>query len=311
MQAWQFSAASALKLKSGTVPLRDYRPGLRTRLSLPGAALAVLLLALLCSPSVQGDTSLTLGWREDTSLGIAGYRVSYGTASRQYTNTVETELQFSCTITGLVDDTTYYFAVKAFDSLGNESGYSEEVSYPSQIPVQARIYPDGATLTWNETMPANVVGYNVYYGTSSGAYTNSVQTELGVVNGQSGYVCTLSNLLPATTYYFAVSAYDTTGTASEFSPEQTYTTMAQLLSAVSPTLQFSLALDGNVQLSATGCVGQAYAVLATESLAPAAWIALQTICPDGSGLLSFTDAATTNRPARFYRLQAVSSAPAP
>jgi hypothetical protein len=87
--------------------------------------------------------------------------------------------------------------------------------------------------------------------------------------------------------------------------------MAQVLPAVSPPLQASLAPDCTVQLSATGCVGQAYAVLATESLAPAAWIALQTICPDGSGLLSFTDAATTNRPARFYRLQAVSAVPAP
>ncbi len=58
-------------------------------------------------------------------------------------------------------------------------------------------------LTWNASTASNVGGYIVYYGTSSGVYSASVD----VGNTTS---TTLTGLQAATTYYLAVSAYDTT-----------------------------------------------------------------------------------------------------
>lgn len=62
---------------------------------------------------------------------MQGYRVYFGTQSGQYSqargsglNTTTT----SYTVNNLIVGRTYYFAVTAYDSAGNESGYSAEVS---------------------------------------------------------------------------------------------------------------------------------------------------------------------------------------
>lgn len=67
-------------------------------------------------------------------------------------------------------------------------------------------YSDGAPLT-------QLAGYNIYYGTASQSYSQSIKLSNP---GLSTYV--VQNL-PAGTYYFAISAYDSTGAQSSFSPE--------------------------------------------------------------------------------------------
>jgi hypothetical protein len=63
---------------------------------------------------------------------------------------------------------------------------------------------DGTPLT-------DLGGYKVYYGLSSGNYTNSL--DVGNVTTYKIY-----NLTPGT-YYFAVTAYDTSGNESDYSNE--------------------------------------------------------------------------------------------
>ena len=85
---------------------------------------------------------MTLSWNRNTEPDIAGYVVYWGTASRSeqdYDNshTINDNLNdgsvISYEITGLEEGKTYYFAVKAFDTAGLYSDYSEEVS--TTIPV--------------------------------------------------------------------------------------------------------------------------------------------------------------------------------
>lgn len=62
---------------------------------------------------------------------MAGYKVYFGTSSGQYTvsgsPTVIGKVT-SYTVTGLQRNTTYFFALSAYDSAGNESALSGEAS---------------------------------------------------------------------------------------------------------------------------------------------------------------------------------------
>jgi hypothetical protein len=92
---------------------------------------------------------------------------------------------------------------------------SGSTSVPGAPPAAAGF----ASLTWDApatytdgTPLTDLAGYKVYYGTSSGHYTQSVN----VGNKTSS---TINNLESGHTYYFAVTTYDTAGLESGFSNE--------------------------------------------------------------------------------------------
>ena len=71
----------------------------------------------------------TLAWDPNTESDLAGYRIHYGTASGSYTVHTDVHNVTTYTVTGLTAGQTYYFAATAYDASGNESGYSNPVSY--------------------------------------------------------------------------------------------------------------------------------------------------------------------------------------
>jgi hypothetical protein len=70
---------------------------------------------------------------------------------------------------------------------------------------------------WTPSISTNVVTYNIYYGGTSGVYTNMVS----VLGGQTN--ATVSGLTPGVTYYFAATAQDSLGYQSIYSNEAVYT----------------------------------------------------------------------------------------
>ena len=62
------------------------------------------------------------------SLDLQSYNVYYGTQTRNYGPPIPVENDTSFTLSGLDEGATYFFAVSAVDTSGNESGYSEEVT---------------------------------------------------------------------------------------------------------------------------------------------------------------------------------------
>jgi hypothetical protein len=92
------------------------------------------LFLLVCSifacnlPVLAGDVSLA--WDAVSASNLAGYKVYYGAASGTYQTPLSAGTQTSYTVTSshLQPGQTYYFAVTAYDSSGNESSYSNEVS---------------------------------------------------------------------------------------------------------------------------------------------------------------------------------------
>lgn len=79
------------------------------------------------SPGVATSAGVaTLAW-DPPEPGVVGFKVHYGTSSGTYTSTLDAGATPSYTVSGLSSG-TYYFAVTANDSSGNESSYSNEVS---------------------------------------------------------------------------------------------------------------------------------------------------------------------------------------
>jgi len=69
----------------------------------------------------------TVIWSANTEADLRGYKVHIGTASGVYTKVIDVGNKTSYMIT-LPKGVTYYFAVTAYDTSGNESTYSSELS---------------------------------------------------------------------------------------------------------------------------------------------------------------------------------------
>src|SRR5438445_13898260 len=79
------------------------------------------------------------------------------------------------------------------------------------------------TLAWNPDVGTDISNYNLYYGGVSGVYTNSVN--VGNVTN-----CMVAGLQSAATYYFAVTADNTSGLESPPSNEIIYTVPSVVVS---------------------------------------------------------------------------------
>ncbi len=82
------------------------------------------------------------------------------------------------------------------------------------IPVDA--IAGQAALAWSASPDSSVTGYNIYFGSASHIYT-------GKVSAGKATSYTVSNLTAGATYYFAVTAYNSSGMESGFSNEASAT----------------------------------------------------------------------------------------
>ncbi len=117
--------------------------------SLPGAGLLLeslsrmgfhtlcFFLGFLALPYHCLGAAFTLAWDPNTEPDLAGYKLYYGTSSGSYQQSVNVGNLTQYSLSNLQDGVTYYFAVTAYDTEGNESGYSNEVSARENLPPQA------------------------------------------------------------------------------------------------------------------------------------------------------------------------------
>lgn len=79
-------------------------------------------------------------WDPSTDSSVVGHNVYYGGASGNYTNELSVGNATNVVISSLIEGRTYYFAVTAYDDLGDESDYSREITYivPGVLAMSSR-----------------------------------------------------------------------------------------------------------------------------------------------------------------------------
>lgn len=169
---------------------------------------------------------LTLKWLPNPESDIAGYRVYLTMDDRSLITDLPISNIQSQTpgIQYQASSTRYRVSVSAYDSNGNESPRSPQVTIISETPGPDVIPPDppadvnvisidkGLEITWSRNSEYDLGGYVVYYGTSSGNYDRKIT--VGDLNK-----CRIENLINGVRVYIAISAIDTSGNESGKSPE--------------------------------------------------------------------------------------------
>jgi len=85
------------------------------------------------------------------------------------------------------------------------------------------------SLEWDASVSSNVAGYRVHFGTTSGVYTSNID-----VGSKTSYM--IEGLANLTTYYFAVTAYNSSQLESVFSNEVSFTVPpVPMITQVTPT----------------------------------------------------------------------------
>ncbi|MBF0274011.1 MAG: hypothetical protein HQK84_02140, partial [Nitrospinae bacterium] len=172
------------------------------------------------SATVSGS-SVATSWT--AASGASGYKVYYGTTSGTYINAstgVNLGNRTSFTFNNIPAG-TYYLALKSYDSSGNLSSYSSEISVTVTsttlaAPTNYSATVSGSSVATSWTAASGASGYKVYYGTTSGTYINaSTGADLG---NRTSFTF---NNIPAGTYYIALKSYNSSGTLSSYSSEVT------------------------------------------------------------------------------------------
>src|SRR3972149_5909585 len=181
---------------------------LRLRGVLPGliaVAIFFFIFSGMTNTANAGEAILT--WDPPTTntdgtplTDLAGYKIHYGTTSGNYTTVID------------VGNVTTYFATTAYDSSGNESGYSNEVSKTisgtadTTAPVLSNITTgsitsSGAVITWttDEQSTSQIEhGTTTSYGSSTTLAPPDTTAPTGTISINSGAAYTTSTSVTLT-----------------------------------------------------------------------------------------------------------------
>jgi len=127
------------------------------------------------SPHAAYAASITLAWEESEPgpADVSGYKIHYGTESGNYTYPpVDAGNMTRYTINDLDENQTYYFAVTAYASAGEESNFSPEASTFNEFIGTAQIFP--RKQQWNacemQSEPSETAGVTLSFNFSSAQF---------------------------------------------------------------------------------------------------------------------------------------------
>jgi hypothetical protein len=113
------------------MPFGHLSSGRAARLVLLALGLSTIIFTY--SPLPSNDYAFaaqaTVAWDPDASPGLAGYKIYWGTVSKNYSWSADTSTQTTYTAPNLSEGATYYFAATAYDAARTESVFSNEVTH--------------------------------------------------------------------------------------------------------------------------------------------------------------------------------------
>jgi hypothetical protein len=150
---------------------------------------------------------------------------------------------------------------------------------------------DGITLTWDPNPESEVAGYKVYSGSASHAYS-------GPVDVGNWTNCFMSGLEPGKTYYFAATAYSSTGEESDYSTEVVYSVPVSCSFSLSPVSQVYSSCGGSGAVTVVTGSGCSWSVAGGST-----WMHVTAGSSGiGPGSVSFDVAANTGTASRTASL---------
>jgi hypothetical protein len=163
------------------------------------------LLAAVFPMSAAASVNASLTWIASPDTNVTGYNIYYGDASHQYTNTVSVSNVTSMAISGLLDNTTYFFAAKAHNSTNQESDFSNEAAFAAFSAT-----PDSSLRL--KTLPTNFTGNPLRFSLDASAPAGAT------INPTNGMVFwTPGRTYASTTNYINVIVTDTVNPALSIS----------------------------------------------------------------------------------------------
>jgi parallel beta-helix repeat protein len=175
------------------------------------------------------DIEIRLNWSLNTESDVAGYIIYMNDTGKDHTGTFHNISMLNANInsylvSGLMEQTTYYFKILAFDDVWNNSTLSEialattlDLTPPS-APTDLKVLlstNNSLTFSWSPSVDKDVIGYLVFKGLSSDQESeNFTQLNLELIT-ETTFKDT--GLTEDTEYYYAVRSVDDVDWKSEYS----------------------------------------------------------------------------------------------
>lgn len=175
--------------------------------------------------ATAGNSQVALSW--STSTGAASYNVKRATVSGGPYTTLTNATTTSYTDATAVNGTTYYYVVSALNSSGESANSSEVSATPSAPAVPTAPTGLSATapkhtsgqikLSWTQSPSPNITNNKVYRSTTNGGPYALVTT----LSATTSYTDT--GLTSGMTYYYVVTAVNSSGLESSYSTQASAT----------------------------------------------------------------------------------------
>ncbi len=211
--------------------------------------LAAVILGMVLLGCRAMASTVNLTWAGSGDPRVSGYEIYYGGVSGVYTNYIYVSANANVlTISGLTPGVTYYFNAVSLDGSGNQSSYAGEVSYtlpPSSLSSVALAGNSMNLVLGANTVPG-ITGYEVFYGSASGNYTNYTYVPVSATN------LVIHGLVPGVTNYNKAQPLNGGGAAGGLLGEISYATPTSALSSVAmPGTSMNLLLGAKTDPSIT------------------------------------------------------------